>query len=238
MAAPEHVGLGLGTQLSLATGRAVGLLLAGYDPPVKRLATWTGRGQRSGVGLHGFKLGGLIVDGGRREEGRVPSLITRLDFPEDWWVLVVIPRHEVGLHGDDEKVAFADLPRYPENLTERLCRLVLLDLLPAVVDRDLSSFGLALEEIQQRVGNCFAPAQGGAIYAHAGAEKMVSWLRSRRVYGVGQSSWGPTLYGFCGEKMTHREELLTDFREWFKLDEHEAFWTRSSQAGATVEVLK
>jgi predicted sugar kinase len=66
---------------------------------------------------------------------------------------------------------------------------------------------------------------------------MVSWLRSRRVYGVGQSSWGPTLYGFCGENMRNREELLSDFREWFKLGEHEAFWTKASQAGSTVEVL-
>jgi len=62
--APEHAGLGVGTQLSLGVARGL-YELAGLPPPTaEQLAALTGRGRRSGVGLHGFRLGGLIVDGG------------------------------------------------------------------------------------------------------------------------------------------------------------------------------
>ena len=83
----EHVGLGVGTQLSLAVARAV-LELAGLpDPGPAELARLTGRGARSGIGLHGFQHGGLIVDGGRKREGAVPPLLARASFPDDWQIL-------------------------------------------------------------------------------------------------------------------------------------------------------
>ena len=95
----EHVGLGVGTQLSLAVARAV-LKLAGLDDrPPSELARLTGRGGRSGIGLHGFQHGGLIVDGGRKREADVPPLVARMRFPEDWSVLIVQPEGVGGLHG-------------------------------------------------------------------------------------------------------------------------------------------
>ena len=79
----EHVGLGVGTQLSLAVARAL-LRLAGMpDPGPTELATLTGRGARSGIGLHGFHHGGMIVDGGRKREGSVPPLLARAVFPRN-----------------------------------------------------------------------------------------------------------------------------------------------------------
>src|SRR5437763_1551499 len=81
------------------------------------------------------------------------------------------PRAPPGLHGPDEARAFAQLPPIPEPITDRLCRLVLLDLLPAVVEADLERFGAALVEIQHRVGQGFAPAQGG-LFAHPRLEAI------------------------------------------------------------------
>jgi beta-RFAP synthase len=236
-AAPAHVGLGTGTQLCLAVARAVALLNGGYDPPTARLATWTGRGKRSGIGLHGHALGGLIVDGGRSEEGWMPPLLAHHRFPDGWSVLVVIPPDAEGLHGHDERTAFATLPAYPDALTDRLSRLVLLDLLPAVAEKNLHRYGLALEEIQQRVGACFAPFQGGRVFAHPMAERMVSWLRSRGLQGVGQSSWGPTLYGFTNSPLAS-PGLVEDFREAFDLAPDHAFWTTASGTGAVVEPIR
>ena len=140
------------------------------DVSVEELARWTGRGRRSGIGLHGFEHGGLIVDGGRRDEADIPPLLARLPFPEDWSILVVRPPGESGLHGPDENRAFANLPPITQDVTDALCRLVLLEILPAVIERDLPAFGAALAELQARVGACFAPAQGG-IYSTALASR-------------------------------------------------------------------
>ena len=155
----------------------------------------------------------------------------RLPFPEDWSILVVRPPGESGLHGPDENRAFANLPPITQNVTDSLCRLVLLEILPAVLERDLAAFGAALGELQARVGACFAPAQGG-IYATAQAARIVDELRGLGFVGVGQSSWGPTLYAFssCSE-----QELTTSaerMRRRFGLDETAVFLTTAANQGA------
>ena len=47
----------------------------------------------------------------------------------------------------------------------RFCRLVLLGMLPALVERDFDSFGEALYDFNRRVGEMFRPWQGD-LYAH------------------------------------------------------------------------
>ncbi len=232
-APPEHVGLGVGTQLGLGIARILCELASHPRPTVAELAGLTGRGLRSGIGLHGFALGGLIVDGGRRGPSGIPPLLSRLDFPADWSVLVVVPRLEPGLHGPGEVRAFAELPASSDALTDRLCRLVLLGLMPAVLERDLGRFGEALDEIQRRVGQGFAPAQGG-IFARPELEAIASDLRSEGLVGVGQSSWGPTLYGFSDAPPERRATLLARLLDRGGLGPDSAFWTRASRSGASL----
>jgi beta-ribofuranosylaminobenzene 5'-phosphate synthase len=231
-APPAHVGLGVGTQLSLAVARAL-LLFAGVPAQsVAELARLTGRGRRSGIGLHGFEHGGFIVDGGSRNEHDIPPLLTRLAFPDTWSVLVVRPPEESGLHGPDESRAFAKLPPISRAVTDSLCRLVLLQVLPAILEHDLTGFGAAIGEIQARVGDCFAPAQGGT-YSSARASQIVHVLRDAGFVGVGQSSWGPTLYAFSA---LPEQELITPLerlRQRFGLDHESAFVTKASNRGAS-----
>jgi beta-RFAP synthase len=232
----EHVGLGVGTQLSLAVIRAVFAVSALPSPTLEEIAALTGRGQRSGIGLHGFVHGGLIVDGGRRDSGGVPPLIARVPFPPEWSVLVVQPLPSTGLHGSAERRAFADLPPIADGVTDRLCRLLLLGLLPAVQERDLESFGAALSELQQHVGRCFANAQGG-IYARPELEAVVADLRALGLHGVGQSSWGPTLYAFSDQPPAERQQILEQTRIRFGLPADALFWTAASPSGSRVERL-
>lgn len=229
---PEHVGLGTGTQLSLAIAK---LVAASIDMPETRpadLAALCGRGLRSGVGIHGFDAGGLVVEGGHKTDGGIAPLLCRLEFPRQWAALVVAPRIAEGLHGAAEARAFAALPPMPETETDRLCRLVLLGVMPAVAEVDLDAFGAALEEIQHRVGSWFAPAQGG-IFASDRLASLVAWLRSEGLRGVGQSSWGPTIYGFTEEGPAWRNSLLDRLRDRFDHD-GAALWTTASREGATL----
>lgn len=228
-APPEHVGLGTGTQLSLAVAKLLATA-AGRDLPAPELAALTGRGLRSGVGLHGFDHGGLIVEGGRKADGGPAPLLGRMAFPAGWSALVVVPSEAPGRHGEEETRAFAALPPIPEAETDRLCRLVLLGVLPAVAERDLPAFGAALEEIQHRVGAWFAPAQGG-VYASPRVTELADWLRGEGLRGVGQSSWGPTLYGFSDRESAWREALAKRLRERLGPTAL-VLWTAASQGGA------
>ena len=86
-APPEHAGLGVGTQLSLAVTRVLTAMAGVETISIADLADLSERGLRSGIGLHGFVHGGLIVDGGRRPIGRdspparPPGLPTGLGNP-------------------------------------------------------------------------------------------------------------------------------------------------------------
>ena len=55
-----------------------------------------------GIGLHGFLHGGLIVDGGRRDEVHPPPLVVQMPFPEEWSILIVQPPGPRGRHGPDD----------------------------------------------------------------------------------------------------------------------------------------
>jgi beta-RFAP synthase len=183
--------------------------------------------------LHGFLHGGLIVDGGRRDDGGIPPLLARLRLPETWRILVILPPGPAGRHGPAERAAFKNLPAFPASLTDRLCRLVLLGILPAAAEDDLKQFGAALESLQNQVGNLFAPVQGG-IHATPLADSIVAYLRSTNLHGVGQSSWGPALYAFSDKGPDEREAVRQDLLERFSLEPASVFWTTPRTSAATI----
>jgi len=72
--------------------------------------------------------------------------------------------------------------------------LVLMAMLPAVVDSDVSTFGRALSEVQRINGGWFKAAQGGT-FAPGATTDLIHRMQEWGAAGVGQSSWGPTVYG-------------------------------------------
>jgi beta-RFAP synthase len=193
-ALPSHAGLGSGTQLALSIARALAELYE-LDADPRALARAMGRAQRSAIGTWTFAGGGLVVEGGRRSKGdECGPLIARLPFPEDWRCVVVVPDGPPGISGADETEAFASLPKPSEHDVEHVSHLVLMTLLPALADGDLDGFGRALTEIQEVTGRWFAPAQGGT-FASGPSRALVRELAEWGAAGVGQSSWGPTVYG-------------------------------------------
>ncbi|MBI3823260.1 MAG: beta-RFAP synthase [Planctomycetes bacterium] len=194
-AASEHAGLGTGTQLGLAVARAIGELTQQPMRDAITLATQVGRGRRSSLGVHGFDCGGFLIEGGKTSSTAISPRLVRQAFPEDWRILLITPREVVGMHGRREREAFADMVKQApdDRTTEALCRLVLLGLLPALAERDQCSFGEALYDFNRCSGSMFKAAQGGT-YAHPRIEAIVKSLREFGVRGVGQSSWGPTIF--------------------------------------------
>lgn len=191
---PPHSGLGSGTQLGLSVARALAELYARPADPLV-LARAVGRGLRSAIGTWTFALGGFVLEGGRRP-GReeVAPLLSRLAIPSAWHAVIAIPESVPGLSGSAEVEAFRQLPPPPEREVERVSHLVLMQLLPALADADLTAFGAALTEVQRITGGWFASAQGGA-FAPGPTADLVRQMAEFGACGVGQSSWGPTVYG-------------------------------------------
>jgi beta-RFAP synthase len=188
------VGLGSGTQLALAVGRVIGELY-GRGGEGADLARAAGRGRRSGIGTYIFDGGGLIVEGGHHQERDGPApLIVRLPIPASWRAVIAIPDAPAGVSGGAERDAFRNLPPPPPREVERVSHLVLMGLLPAVVEDDLPAFGSALTALQTITGRWFEAAQGGA-FAPGPTRELVRSLPEWGALGVGQSSWGPTVYG-------------------------------------------
>lgn len=186
---PLHQGFGGGTQLALAVAQAV---LRERSASPEQLARWTGRGKRSAVGVHGFALGGWLVDAGKPAERDLGTLVARVDFPGEWPILLWSRRGVNGLCGAAERAALERLPPMPQALTDRLAGIVLRELLPALAEREVQEFSRSLRAYGEHVGQFFATVQGGT-YADPQALEVIRWLERRGIVGVAQSSWGPTL---------------------------------------------
>ena len=205
---PPHAGLGSGTQLGLAVGRALGEIL-GVTTDAPALARALGRGERSAIGTWTFAGGGLVLEGGRRRDSdAIGPLLARLPFPSTWRCIVAVPHATPWMTGAAEADAFAQLPPPPDREVERVAHLVLMALLPAVADADLATFGGALSAIQEITGRWFAPAQGGT-FAPGPSEELVRRMAEWGACGVGQSSWGPAVYGIvegedAGQRLADR----------------------------------
>jgi beta-ribofuranosylaminobenzene 5'-phosphate synthase len=233
-APPEHVGLGTGTQLGLAVARALAMAAGRSELDATELARRIGRGQRSALGIHGFEHGGFLVEGGKRELEDISPLVARVTFPEEWRVLLVTPARQSGLHGDQERRAFENLEGLDPTgeQTDTLWRLTQLNMLPMLAVRDLAGFGEALYEFNAGVGRSFAPVQGGT-YANPKTAELVAFLREQGIRGVGQSSWGPTVFAILGND-AEANDLAILLRRQFRLKGDEVVLTRACNQGATV----
>lgn len=218
---PEHAGLGSGTQMALAVGWALAKL-HGLDVSVREVAALTERGARSGIGIGAFEQGGLLVDGGRGANTVVPPVLARLEFPAEWHVLLIFDNSGIGVHGKQEIEAFRTLPEFPAETAAELCRRVLMQALPAVAERDLKAFGAAIYEIQCRVGDYFAFAQGGGRFTSPTIGSLLEWLRQQGVDCVGQSSWGPTGFAVF-ESEPEAQAMAAALKEKYAGQDHMSF---------------
>ena len=234
-AIPEHIGLGSGTQMSLAIGSALNAFY-GLGLSVRDIAQLTDRGARSGIGIGVFEQGGLVVDGGRGEKTKTPPMIVHMDIPERWRFILVFDERGQGLHGKQEVSAFKELPPFSHQEAARLCYLLLMQGLPAVAEQEIAKFGDVITQLQRSVGEHFASVQGGVFTSSEVAEAM-NWLEQQGAVAIGQTSWGPT--GFCAiEGADRAEELIQQLQQRYAETSHLSFVVtsaRNSRANVFVE---
>jgi len=212
---PSHVGLGSGSQLALATARAL-CELYGRTMTVKDLAMLVGRGGTSGIGTAAFEDGGFIIDGGHRfgpgceKAGFAPSsaskgvppppVIARHAFPPDWRILLAIPDLPAGASGSHEVDIFRKHCPVPLDEVQALCHEVVMRMLPALVEHDLDRFGSSINAIQnlgfKKVEHRLQPPQIAIL---------LDAMRASGAAGAGMSSFGPALYAIGDTDMREIE---------------------------------
>ena len=197
-AIPAHAGLGSGTQLALAIAAAF-RRLAGLPLDAREDARLLDRGARSGVGVALFERGGLAVDAGRGPNTEVPPAVAWMNFPRDWRILLILDPRVEGAHDEEERQAFAGLPRFSADAASEICRSTLMQILPGAAETDLEAFGEGVARIQEILGDHFAPVQGGGRFGSAPVGRVAARLKALGARGIGQSSWGPSGFAFASD---------------------------------------
>lgn len=202
---PRHIGVGSGTQLALATLTAVARA-HGVDPAVRDLAPELGRGGRSGVGVATFERGGFVLDAGhptarfttsRPADGdwTVPPVAAVHRVPDHWRFLLVLPDLDSGRSGETEDASMrAAVERADPSLSNRIAGVLTRQVLPAIATGNAERFGSAVEEVGRLNGAWYADEQGGTYRPPVG-QLVATLSETSGVFGAGQSSWGPAVYG-------------------------------------------
>jgi beta-RFAP synthase len=227
----QHVGLGVGTALAMSVASGLAAWLGMPRLSAEQLASSVGRGRRSAVGAHGFVYGGLVVEAGKNAGDELSPLLSRVELPANWRFVLITPQGE-GLSGTSEEEAFGRLPPIVERTAAALREELMNRLLPAAQHADFDDFSESLYRFNRAAGECYAPYQSGP-YASPRLAALVEEVRAAGVRGVGQSSWGPTLFALLPDQHS-AERFIAAFRERWAAENVEPMITSVSRRGATI----
>ena len=231
----QHVGLGVGTQLGMAVAAGLCRLLRGEVAPAEELARSVGRGRRSAVGTYGFEQGGLILERGKLPHEALGPLVERHPLPAAWRFVLIQASPRPGLSGNAEQQAFDQLPTVAPGTTQRLWHEARDHLVPSVVAADFEGFSESVYRFGRLAGSCFAERQGGA-YNGPQLHWLVRRVRTLGVRGVGQSSWGPTLFAVLPDQAA-AENFCREIAEACDGEELQLRISPPANDGASIERL-
>ena len=233
---PPHSGFGSGTQIAISTAHLITETM-GIEVESRELSSIVGRGGTSGIGTYTHDLGGFIVDGGHSKEDKplfLPSgaskakpatLIARYDFPEEWNILIAIPEIEKHMEGDDEVDVFQTYCPIPKEEVEQVSHLILMNLIPFMIEKDIKNFGWAVSELQ-KVG--FNKLEHSLDASYLPAMRAIEELGA---YGVGISSFGPVLYTIFDES----NEFIVEKTKELIGENGTVFVTKAQNHGFVIE---
>lgn len=191
----HHVGLGSRTKLVMGLLKSLKILgCVEGKTPVDYLARKLGVGRVSGIGIYTFLHGGFVVDTGVFQSNgtlKYPELLLRLRPPR-WRALIVVPEGIKGFHEKEEERILSDVEPH-KNQAELYA--LLTHLITSVRLGDFQLFSKSLSRIQLFAGQYFSKYQGG-MYSSEASSLIAETLSKSGVTALGQSSWGPAVYGF------------------------------------------
>jgi predicted sugar kinase len=114
--------------------------------------------------------------------------------------------------------------------TEKLRREVRDRMVPAIAHARFNEFSQSVYEYGRLAGSCFADQQGGP-YNGAALAAIVDHVRGLGVSGVGQSSWGPTLFAVA-RNQEEAVDLVRKLKQKYSQEAHSIWISRPCNRGA------
>ncbi len=237
-AIPKFVGMGYHTTLALSIGSAMAKLY-GLKLTAEEIALAMKRGAITSLGVHAFKVGGFIVEGGFRikeREKMIPPLIFHQDIPSNWHFVIAIanePQEKIVKMRENEDHILRNLKLMPKETSDMLSRIVLVKIIPSIVENDLKSFGEGLTAFNSELGKFWNEYQCGRTYCHPVVEEAIK-IMLRRSTCACQTSWGPTIYGIV-DRLSEAETLSKELNAYLaKNGGGEVFITKANNVGAVI----
>jgi len=239
-----HVGLGRGTQIGIAAGKAL-CELYHKKVSVREIARTINRGGTSGIGTAAFDMGGFIIDGGHTfgpgkektdfrpssvSSGIRPArVIAHHYFPQDWKILLAIPEVPRGAHGQQEVDIFKRYCPVPPAEVHELCYQILVRMLPSVVEEDLDEFGAAINRVQE-IG--FKRIE--VMLQHPLVRSLMEEMRAAGAACTGLSSFGPTVFAITD---TQARDIESAAHDAMRPEGGEVMITRARNEGARIRTI-
>lgn len=244
---PKHLGMGSQTALALSIGHAISEL---YNRAVDiaEMALALGRSEIVALGLNSFKIGGFIVDGGYRigDESRsrvrmVPPCLFRHPIPEDWLFVVCIPDKPVPAVlkiKENEEEILKTLRPMPEQMSDQLSRIMLMQVMPSIMEGDIKTFGRYITAFNSKLGKFWEEFQEGSTYCHPIVKDGIEILLENGAYGACQSCWGPTFYGIV-DSIESARKLVEKLEDLIANEGGgDVFYTTGNNHGAISRIKK
>lgn len=199
---PSHSGFGFGTAMALSAIEAY-LALNNVSYGKNDIIQLSERGGTSGIGIHTYFHGGLVLDTGNStpHSKHLPSSIAQAPPPKvasshvmpNWDIGIFLPAKGLCLHGNDEIDFFnKTCPIAHEEASESIYHAILGTLF-SVAEENLSTFSFSINNIQNTKWKSEEIQRQGKRY-----RKLMEELR-HHCLAVGMSSLGPALLIVCDD---------------------------------------
>jgi beta-ribofuranosylaminobenzene 5'-phosphate synthase len=133
-----------------------------------------------------------------------PPILFQHALPENWFFVLAIPEVKRGAHGPEEVEIFKRYCPIESEEVEKICRIVLMRTLPAVLEKDIDAFAASLTMLQ---GVGFKKIE---VELQQDIIKELFSFFEVHALGYGMSSFGPATYAIIeGEKRAKELAALT-----------------------------